>query len=87
MITVEQALPEPLPATGSDIGIDLGIGSFLTDSNGVHVPNPRHARKAACKLEAAQRALSNTSRTCPACGHTAGRSHESAFEESKASGR
>lgn len=36
----------------------LGIASFLTDSNGTHIPNPRHARKAACKLEAAQRALS-----------------------------
>ncbi|MFD8982069.1 RNA-guided endonuclease InsQ/TnpB family protein [Streptomyces sp. NPDC059564] len=57
VLTAEQALPEPLPPTGSVVGIDLGIASFLTDSNGVHAPNPRHARKAAAKLEAAQQAL------------------------------
>ncbi|MEJ8632022.1 transposase [Streptomyces sp. MS2.AVA.5] len=58
VLTAEQPQPEPLPATGSAVGIDLGIASFLTDSNGVHVANPRHARKAAAKLEAAQQALS-----------------------------
>ncbi|MEU2247324.1 transposase [Streptomyces sp. NPDC019224] len=58
VLTAEQDRPEPLPATGSVVGIDMGIASFLTDSNGVHVENPRHARKAAAKLEAAQRALS-----------------------------
>lgn len=44
--------------TGSVVGIDLGIAWFLTDSNGVHVPNPRHARKAAARLEAAQQDVS-----------------------------
>ncbi|MEJ8632409.1 transposase [Streptomyces sp. MS2.AVA.5] len=58
VLTAEQPQPEPLPATGSVAGIDLGIASFLTDSNGVHVPNPRHARKAAARLEVAQQALS-----------------------------
>ncbi|MFD5187377.1 RNA-guided endonuclease InsQ/TnpB family protein [Streptomyces sp. NPDC058357] len=58
VLTAEQEQPEPLPATGSVIGIDLGIASFLTTSDGEHIPNPRHARKAASKLEAAQRALS-----------------------------
>ncbi|MEV7867244.1 transposase [Streptomyces sp. NPDC088124] len=58
VLTAEQPQPEPLPATGSVVGIDLGIASFLTDSNGVHVANPRHARKAAAKLEIAQQALS-----------------------------
>ncbi|WP_406439614.1 transposase [Streptomyces sp. NBC_01613] len=58
VITAEQPRPEPLPKTGSVVGIDLGIASFLTTSNGVHVANPRHARKAAAKLEAAQQALS-----------------------------
>ncbi|MQS37531.1 RNA-guided endonuclease InsQ/TnpB family protein [Streptomyces katsurahamanus] len=58
VLTAEQDQPEPLPPAGSMVGIDLGIASFLTDSNGVHVPNPRHARKAAARLEAAQQALS-----------------------------
>ncbi len=58
ILTADQAEPEPLPATGSVIGIDMGIANFLADSGGDFVPNPRHGRKAAAKLEAAQRALS-----------------------------
>ncbi|MFH9299217.1 RNA-guided endonuclease InsQ/TnpB family protein [Streptomyces sp. NPDC017520] len=58
VLTAEQKQPEPLPATGSVVGIDLGIASFLTTSGGEHIPNPRHARKAAKRLEAAQQALS-----------------------------
>lgn len=58
VLTAEQPRPEPLPATGSAVGIDLGIVSFLTVSDGVHVANPRHARKAAATLEVAQQALS-----------------------------
>ncbi|MFF4419356.1 RNA-guided endonuclease InsQ/TnpB family protein [Streptomyces sp. NPDC001549] len=58
VLTAEQAQPEPLPATGSVAGIDMGIANFLADSNGELVPNPRHGRKAAAKLEAAQQALS-----------------------------
>ncbi|MGA5133421.1 RNA-guided endonuclease InsQ/TnpB family protein [Streptomyces olivoreticuli] len=58
VLTTEQDQPEPLPKTGSVVGIDLGIASFLTTSHGEHVENPRHARKAAARLEAAQRALS-----------------------------
>ncbi|MGQ4385585.1 RNA-guided endonuclease InsQ/TnpB family protein [Streptomyces sp. SAS_270] len=58
VLTVDQQQPQPLPATGSMVGIDLGIAHFLADSHGEFVPNPRHGRKAAAKLEAAQRALS-----------------------------
>jgi putative transposase len=58
VLSAEQGQPEPLPATGSAAGIDLGIASFLADSNGGFVPNPRHGRRAAAKLEAAQQALS-----------------------------
>ncbi|WP_327336755.1 MULTISPECIES: RNA-guided endonuclease InsQ/TnpB family protein [unclassified Streptomyces] len=78
VLTTEQPRPEPLPATGSDIGIDLGIASFLTDSNGTHIPNPRHARKAAARLEAAQRALSRFPR-CRAKDRT--RNHQRAVEK------
>uniref|UniRef100_A0AAU1U0S2 Transposase n=1 Tax=Streptomyces sp. NBC_00119 TaxID=2975659 RepID=A0AAU1U0S2_9ACTN len=58
VLCAEQPRPDPLPATGSAVGIDLGIASFLTDSGGTHVPNPRHAHKAAVRLKAAQQALS-----------------------------
>ncbi|MFC7266416.1 RNA-guided endonuclease InsQ/TnpB family protein [Streptomyces lutosisoli] len=58
VLTAEQAQPQMLPATGSVVGIDLGIANFLADSGGGFVPNPRHGRKAAAKLEAAQQALS-----------------------------
>ncbi|WP_037608637.1 RNA-guided endonuclease InsQ/TnpB family protein [Streptacidiphilus rugosus] len=57
VLTPEQSRPEPLPATGAVVGIDMGIANFLADSGGEFVPNPRHARKAAAKLQAAQRAL------------------------------
>ncbi|MBT2491680.1 transposase [Streptomyces sp. ISL-96] len=62
ILTAEQAEPEPLPATGSVVGIDMGIANFLTDSTSKFVPNPRHGRKAAAKLEAAQQALSRCKR-------------------------
>jgi transposase len=53
VLTAEQDQPEPLPATGSVVGIDLGIANFLADSNGDFVPSPRHSRRAASKLKAA----------------------------------
>ncbi|MFJ9802002.1 RNA-guided endonuclease InsQ/TnpB family protein [Streptomyces wuyuanensis] len=58
VLTAEQERPEPLPATGSVVGIDLGIANFLADSGGGFVPNPRHGRSNASRLEAAQKALS-----------------------------
>ncbi|MEU2395423.1 transposase [Streptomyces sp. NPDC007369] len=62
VLTAEQDRPDPLPATGSVVGIDMGLASFLTDSNGVHVANPRHGRKATANLEAAQQALARCKR-------------------------
>ena len=58
VLTAEQDRPEPLPLTGSVVGIDLGIANFLADSNGGFVPNPRHGQSNAARLEAAQQALS-----------------------------
>ncbi len=57
ILTAEQTQPASLPATGSVVGIDMGITNFLADSHGGFVPNPRHGRQATAKLEAAQRAL------------------------------
>ncbi|CAM5298139.1 RNA-guided endonuclease InsQ/TnpB family protein [Streptomyces cyaneofuscatus] len=58
VLTAEQARPEPLPPTGSVVGIDLGIVGFLADSNGEFITNPRYGRRAAAKIKAAQQALS-----------------------------
>nr|WSX47798.1 transposase [Streptomyces sp. NBC_00974] len=62
VLTAEQAEPEPLAATGSVVGIDVGIANFLADSNGSFIPNPRHGRRAAHRLAAAQQALARFGR-------------------------
>ncbi|MES4904834.1 MULTISPECIES: transposase [unclassified Streptomyces] len=62
VLTAEHNQPQRLPATGSVVGIDMGIAHFLADSHGGFVPNPRHGRKATAKLEAAQQALSRCKR-------------------------
>ncbi|WP_405780628.1 RNA-guided endonuclease InsQ/TnpB family protein [Streptomyces sp. NBC_00859] len=74
VLTAEQGQPEPLPKTGSVVGIDLGIASFLTDSDGV--PNGGAAKAGLNRAIAdAGRGAAvdprNTSRRCPECGHTA----------------
>jgi IS605 OrfB family transposase len=43
---------------GKQVGIDLGLLSFLTDSEGNTVANPRHLRKAEKKLKRLHRRLS-----------------------------
>ncbi|MEU6942891.1 transposase, partial [Streptomyces rubiginosohelvolus] len=62
ILTAEQTQPEPLPATGTVVGIDMGVANFLADSGGGFVPNPRHGAKAVAKLQAAQQALSRCKR-------------------------
>ena len=44
--------------TGKQIGIDMGLKAFLTDSEGNTVPNPRHLRKAEGRLKRLHRQLS-----------------------------
>jgi len=50
------------PPTGQQVGIDVGIKSFVTTSDGLHVDNPRWARVAAQKLASAQRRLARAQR-------------------------
>ncbi|MEV6055994.1 transposase [Streptomyces sp. NPDC052107] len=45
ILTAEQARPEPLPQTGSAVGVDMGIAYFLADSGGAFVPNPGTGRR------------------------------------------
>jgi len=44
--------------TGKQIGIDVGLKAYYTDSEGNTVDNPRHYRKAEQKLKRLQRAVS-----------------------------
>ncbi len=41
---------QELPRTGNEIGIDMGLKSFLTTSEGIHVGNPKHYRVSEKKL-------------------------------------
>ena len=40
VIVVAECEPVPLPATGREVGVDLGVARFLTASDGEFVPNP-----------------------------------------------
>jgi len=53
----------PLPATDSAIGIDVGLASFATLSDGSEVANPRFFRKDERALAKAQRRLAKEPRT------------------------
>jgi len=45
------------PKTGNEIGLDVGIESFYTDSNGHHEPNPQFLRKAEKSIKHSQRRI------------------------------
>jgi putative transposase len=67
--SAEQPQPQPLPATGSVVGIDLGVAHFLADSGGGFVPHPRTGRQAAAKRAAAHQALNRFPRRPPGQAH------------------
>ena len=48
---------QPLPKTGSSVGVDVGTTWFAITSDGEFVENPRHYQKAMRKLRTAQRAI------------------------------
>src|SRR5262249_41144777 len=49
---------EPLPETGRECGIDLGLGHFAVLDDGTKISAPRFLRRAERKLRKAQKALS-----------------------------
>ena len=49
--------------TGKQVGIDVGLNSFLTDSEGNAVENPRHYRKAEKRLKRLHRRHSRKVKT------------------------
>ena len=56
LINVERS--EPQTPTGKAIGIDLGLESFYTDSEGTQVENPRFLRNSEKSLKRLQRRVS-----------------------------
>jgi putative transposase len=56
--TCEVEQPEPLPATGKEVGLDVGLKSLLTTSEGETVENPRWYRQAQKRLQVLQRRVS-----------------------------
>jgi putative transposase len=54
---VDAAPPQPLPAAGRAVGVDLGISDFAVTSDGDRVANPRHLECKARNLARYQRRL------------------------------
>ncbi|WP_261576089.1 transposase, partial [Frankia gtarii] len=55
------------------VGVDVGVASFLTTSNGEHEPNPTCLERSAGRLAVAQRDLSRRRRGSARCGKAATR--------------
>ena len=53
---------QPLPATGNQVGIDLGVNHLATTSDGDHLPNHRVRARAAAQLRSAQRSVTRKKR-------------------------
>jgi putative transposase len=57
VIVVAEQQPLPLPATGREIGLDVGVARFAATSDGQVVANPRFLAAIAGELSAAQRGI------------------------------
>lgn len=62
VLSCDDVPTNPLPATGRQAGIDVGIASFATTSDGDHIDNPRWGRAAGDELAAAQQRLQRAKR-------------------------
>jgi putative transposase len=62
VLSFDDVPTKPLLATGRQAGIDVGIVSFATTSDGEHIENPRWGRAAADRLTAAQQRLQRATR-------------------------
>jgi putative transposase len=56
-LAVDAPAPEPLPATGRAVGVDLGVKDFAVTSDEQRIPNPRHLERRARNLARYQRRL------------------------------
>lgn len=62
VLSCDDVPPEPLERVSSAVGIDMGVTSFLTTSEGAHVPNPHYLAATAERLVVAQRDLARKQR-------------------------
>jgi putative transposase len=57
-LLVDDPTVQPLPPTDKKVGIDVGISSLLTTSDGEKIANPKHFNRLYQKLKVAQKELS-----------------------------
>lgn len=62
VLSCDDVATNPLPGTGRQAGVDVGIACFATTSDGEHIDNPRWGRAAADKLAVAQQRLARAER-------------------------
>ncbi|MER7505892.1 transposase [Nonomuraea pusilla] len=62
VLSCDDVPAEPLPPTGARSGIDMGVASLVTTSDGARVANPRHLAATADRLATAQRDLARKKR-------------------------
>ena len=60
--TTDAPGPEPLPAAGYAVGVDLGVKDFDVTSGGERIANPRHLERKARRLARYQRRLARCQR-------------------------
>jgi putative transposase len=58
VIVITETEPVPLPATGREVGVDVGVARFLTASDGQVVDNPRFLAASAEVISDLQRRMS-----------------------------
>jgi putative transposase len=56
-LAVDVPDPDPLPATGRVVGVDLGVKDFAVTSDEQRIPNPRHLERRARSLARYQRRM------------------------------
>lgn len=62
VLSCDEVPEKLLLSTGSALGIDVGIASFLTTSVAQHIANPRHGPRMAARLATAQQVLARQKR-------------------------
>ncbi|MER6170339.1 transposase [Streptosporangium sp. NPDC001681] len=62
ILSCDDVPAEVLPATGAVVGIDMGVASLVTTSDGDPLDNPRHLAASAERLAVAQRDLARKKR-------------------------
>ncbi len=61
-VTVEEEIPDPVPVRGKAVGVDLGVKTLATLSDGTTFANPRALGRRLKKLRHLSRSLSRKKR-------------------------